>query len=161
MNFTIIKKLLLIAFVCMASIVLAQKDSSIVQLINPAGLSIPGGYSHVAKIDLGNNWMIIISGQVALDSSGSLVGKNNIMQQTEQVFKNIQTAITQCGGTMDHIVKLGYFVLDVGQIQTIRDTRNKFINTQHPPASTLVQVSKLFRDDILIEIEATAVIPKK
>jgi len=43
----------------------------------------------------------------------------------------------------------------------LRSIRDKFVNTTHPPASTLVQVSKLFRDDILIEIEATAVIPKK
>ena len=62
---------------------------------------------------------------------------------------------------MDNIVKISIYMLDVSQIQTVRDIRNKFINLKNPPASTLVQVGKLFRDDILIEIEATAIIPKK
>ena len=61
---------------------------------------------------------------------------------------------------MDHLVKLNYFVLDGNEIQPIRDVRDKYINTKTPPASTLVKVSGLFREDILIEIEATFVIPK-
>ena len=62
---------------------------------------------------------------------------------------------------LNDLIKINYYLLDVNQIQTVRDIRNKYINTKSPPASTLVQVSKLFRDDILIEIEATAIIPKK
>jgi 2-iminobutanoate/2-iminopropanoate deaminase len=62
---------------------------------------------------------------------------------------------------MEDVVKLSYFLLDVSQIQKVRDTRDRFINTAKPPASTLVQVGKLFRDDILIEVEATAIIPHK
>jgi 2-iminobutanoate/2-iminopropanoate deaminase len=52
-------------------------------------------------------------------------------------------------------------MIDVSQIPAFREVRKKFINIKNPPASTLVQVSKLFRDDLLIEIEATAIIPKK
>jgi len=154
------KKLLVIPLLLMLCSAYAQRDS-VAALINPAGLHVPKGYSHIAKIDMGNSWMLIISGQVALDSSGMLVGKDNLALQTEQVFKNIQTAVMQCGGSMDHIVKLNYFMLDVAQVQIVRDIRNTFINVQQPPASTLVQVSKLFREDILIEVEATAVVPKK
>jgi len=62
---------------------------------------------------------------------------------------------------MDNVVKIGVYMLNVKQVQTFRDVRNRFINQQKPPASTLVQVSKLFKDDILIEIEATAIIPKE
>ncbi|MOA54153.1 Endoribonuclease L-PSP [compost metagenome] len=62
---------------------------------------------------------------------------------------------------MDNIVKLGIYVKDVSQIQSLRNVRDRFINTQTPPASTLVEITKLFREDILIEIEATAIIPKK
>jgi 2-iminobutanoate/2-iminopropanoate deaminase len=160
-NTTGMKKLVLIPLLLMCCTGWAQKQPATTQFINPAGLAVPKGYSHVAKIDVGNSWMLIISGQVALDSSGMLIGKDNLVQQTEQVFKNIQTAVIQCGGTMEHIVKLGYFMLDVKQVQEVREVRNKFINVQQPPASTLVQVNKLFREDILIEVEATAVIPKK
>lgn len=82
-------------------------------------------------------------------------------KQTEQVFRDIKNCVANAGGTMDNIVKLSYFTLDVSQIQKVRDVRDKFINITKPPASTLVQVSKLFREDILIEIEATAIIPHR
>lgn len=124
-------------------------------------MAAPKGYSHAAVTDLGTCNMVIISGQVALDSAGNLVGPGDIGKQAEEVFINIKKVITAPGGTMDDIVKLGYFVTDVSKIQVIRNARNKFINLQHPPASTLVQVSKLFREDVLIEVEATAIIPKR
>jgi enamine deaminase RidA (YjgF/YER057c/UK114 family) len=138
----------------------SQTDSSIVKLINPSSVSAPKGYSHVAEIDLGNCTMLIISGQVALDQQGNLVGKDDVAKQTEQVFINLRNCIANSGGTMDNIVKSGYYMRDVSQIQKVRDVRDKFINTGKPPASTLVEVSKLFREDILIEIEATVIIPK-
>lgn len=131
-----------------------------VQMINPATVATPGGYSHAAVIDLGNCKMVILSGQVALDQKGKLIGANDIVKQTEQVFRNIKNIIEAAGGNMHHVVKLGYFTTDVAQIHGIRTIRDQFINTNNPPASTLVQVNKLFREDILIEIEATAIIPK-
>ena len=131
-----------------------------VQLINPATIAAPRGYSHAAVVDLGNCKMVILSGQVALDPKGNLVGANDIVKQTEQVFKNIKSIVEAAGGNMNHLVKLGYFTTDVSQIQGIRTIRDQFINTKTPPASTLVQVNKLYREDVLIEIEATAIIPK-
>lgn len=139
---------------------LAQTTPADVQLINPATVAAPRGYSHAAVIDLGNCKMVILSGQVALDPKGNLVGKDDIAKQTEQVFQNIKNIMEAAGGNMNHIVKLGYFTTDVSNLQAIRNIRDQFINTKKPPASTLVQVNKLFRDDLLIEIEATAIIPK-
>lgn len=146
---------LLFAFTCGT---FAQSN---VQLFNPPSLSAPKGYSHAAVVDLGTCKMVIMSGQVALDQQGNLIGKDDMEKQTEQVFQNIKAIVTESGGTMDNIVKLGYFTTDVSKIGAVRSVRDKFVNTGHPPASTLVQVSKLFRDDVLIEIEATAIIPKK
>lgn len=131
-----------------------------VQFINPSTVAMPHGYSHAAVIDLGNCKMVILSGQVALDTKGNLTGANDIGKQTEQIFQNIKSILEAAGGNMNHLVKLGYFTTDVSRLQDIRTIRDRFINTKTPPASTLVQVNKLFRDDILIEIEATAVIPK-
>jgi reactive intermediate/imine deaminase len=131
-----------------------------VQLINPETLAAPRGYSHAAVIDLGNCKMVIMSGQVAFDPKGNLVGGNDIAKQTEQVFRNIKSIVEAAGGKMDHLVKLGYFTTDVSRLGDVRTIRDQFINTKTPPASTLVQVNKLFREDVLIEIEATAVIPK-
>jgi 2-iminobutanoate/2-iminopropanoate deaminase len=131
-----------------------------VTFINPETVSTPRSYSHAAIIDLGNCKMVIMSGQVALDAKGNLVGANDIAKQTEQVFRNIKSVVEAAGGKIDNLVKLGYFVTDVSRIQDVRNVRNQFITTANKPASTLVQVSKLFRDDLLIEVEATAIIPK-
>ena len=138
-----------------------QKVTNLVQFENPGFLSSPKGYSHVARIDMGNAWMLIISGQVALDKEGNLVGKHDFARQTEMVYDNIIRIIQAAGGTKEHLVKTGIFILDNKNLPALREIRNKYINTQKPPASTLVQVDKLYRDDLLIEIEATAVIPKK
>lgn len=131
-----------------------------VQLINPATVATPRGYSHAAIVDLGNCKMVIMSGQVALDPKGNLVGPNDIAKQTEQVFRNIKSIVEAAGGNMNHLVKLGYFTTDVSRIQELRTVRDQFVNVKTPPASTLVQINKLFREDVLIEIEATAIIPK-
>lgn len=139
----------------------AQKAPNLVHFENPGFLSTPKGYSHVARIDMGNAWMLIISGQVALDKEGNLVGKGDFALQTDKVYDNIIQIIKSAGGNKDHLVKTGIFILDNANMPVLREIRNKYINIQNPPASTLVQVDKLYMDDLLIEIEATAVIPKK
>ena len=130
-------------------------------LVNPSSVATPKGYSQTAEIDLGNATLLLISGQVPLDKQGNLVGKDDFARQTEQVFINIRNIIEEAGGNMTHLAKLNIFIRDISKIQVVRDVRDKFVNTKTPPASTLVEVSKLYRDDVMIEIEATAVIPKK
>lgn len=154
------KKILSLSFLCISLNTFSQTDTSIVKYVNPSFLSAPRGYSHTVEINLGTCRMIIISGQVALDNNGNLVGKDDITKQTEQVFLNIKKIIENAGGTMDNLVKTGIFMVNASQLPAFREVRNKFINIKNPPTSTLVQVSKLFRDDLLIEIEATAVIQK-
>lgn len=154
------KSLILLSALLGTLTTVAQSNAP-VRFVNPSTVSTPHGYSQAALIDLGHSTMVILSGQVALDAKGNLVGKDDLEKQTDQVFQNIKNSIQELGGSMNDIVKLGFFITDVSKIQAVRAVRDKYINTQTPPASTLVQVSKLFRDDILIEIEATAVIPKK
>lgn len=140
---------------------LNENIGNLTQLVNPNTVHTPRGYSHASVTDLGTVKMVLIAGQVAFDKSGNLVGKDDLQQQTEQVFQNIKSIVESENGTMEQIVKLNYFIRDVSKIQVVRDVRDKFINTKNPPASTLIEVSKLFREDILIEIEATAMIPKR
>lgn len=132
-----------------------------VTLKNPEGVAKPKGYSHAAEIDLGKSKMLIISGQVALDAEGKVVGLNNFDQQADQVFKNIKAIVESSGGTMNDVVKLTFYLRDVSNIVKVREVRDRYVNTASPPASTLVEVSDLFRDEFLLEIEATAVISKK
>jgi 2-iminobutanoate/2-iminopropanoate deaminase len=142
------------------SSVKAQKKPDLVQYVNPPVVSQPTGYSHVAVVDLGNSKMLIISGQVPLNAKGQLVGENDFAKQTEQVFMNLQQVLQSFGGSMQHVVKTGIFLTDATNVPLFREIRSKYVNMKNPPASTLVEVKGLFRKDILIEIEATAIIPK-
>jgi enamine deaminase RidA (YjgF/YER057c/UK114 family) len=139
----------------------AQQPEKSVNFKNPENVWTPKGFSQAVEIDLGNSKMVLISGQVALDKAGNLVGKDDFATQAKQIFQNIKLILENSGGSMNNLVKLNFYLRDVSQIQTLRNIRDQFINTQSPPASTLVEVSKLFREDILIEIEATAIVPKK
>jgi 2-iminobutanoate/2-iminopropanoate deaminase len=156
-----IKRLLFVFFLFTSLAVFSQTDTSIVKFKTPSSVATPKGYSHAAVIDLGKSQMVVLSGQVPLDNKGNLVGKDDFSKQAEQVFLNIKNIISGLGGTMDNIIKIGIYMVDLSQIQNFRDVRDRFINMKNPPASTLVQVSKLFRDDVLVEVEVTAVIPKK
>jgi reactive intermediate/imine deaminase len=153
-------KIIILLLLTLPFTAFSQTDT-LTRFINPQGAPPARGYSHAVKVDLGTCYMLLLSGQIALDGKGELIGKNDLGKQTEQVFRNIKTIVEAARGTMDHIVKIAVYMTDVNQVQAFRDARNKFINTQQPPASTLVQVSKLVRDDLLIEIEATVIIPKQ
>lgn len=118
------------------------------------------GLSQSVSIDCGSSKMILLSGQVPLDPEGNLVGKN-VEEQTYQVFRNIEYILKEYGGTGKDVVKLGIFITDISKTPDFRKVRDLYVNLQNPPVSSLVEVSKLFRDDILIEVEATAVIKNK
>src|SRR5262249_44700611 len=124
---------------------------------NPAAMHRPIGYTHVVETHGGRT--IYISGQVALDTTGNLVGGDDLPAQATQVFKNLAAALASVGASFEHVVKFTYFLLDISQIAVVRAVRDQYINTQQPPASSAVEVRRLFRDDVLIEIEAIAVIP--
>lgn len=125
---------------------------------SPQTLPEPMGYSHVVDIRRGR--MIYISGQVARDASGALVG-NDFRTQLTQVFANLRHAVQAAGGTFDDVIKLNYFCCDsvppADQV-AVREVRDQFVNTKTPPASTFVVVRRLARPEWLIEIEAIAVI---
>jgi len=137
------------------------KKNSIISFHNANTVMTPKGYSQSVEIDLGNCKMVLISGQLSLDKDGNIVGRNNLEKQTEQVFLNLKMIVEQAGGTFENIIKTGVFMTDISNLETLRKVRNKFINIQNPPTSTLLQVSKLFTEDFLIEIEATAIIPRE
>jgi enamine deaminase RidA (YjgF/YER057c/UK114 family) len=132
----------------------SQPGASPVARINPDALSAPRGYSHVVIASGGRT--IYVSGQVPLDRTGALVGAGDLAAQTQQVFENLRAALSAAGATFGDVVKLTYYVLDASKVQVVRDVRDTFIDASHPPASTLVEVRRLFRDDLLIEIDAIA-----
>jgi reactive intermediate/imine deaminase len=135
-----------------------QERKSKVRFINPAALPKTPGYTQVVEVSKART--IYISGQIALDRSGTIVGRGDFRAQTNQVFENIEAALEAVGATFKDVVKLNIYLIDITQVKTLREVRDKFVNLENPPASVLVEVRKLVRDEFLIEIEATAVLPE-
>jgi reactive intermediate/imine deaminase len=102
--------------------------------------------------------IVYVSGQVPLDADGQLVGESDFAAQTRQVFENLTLALEAAGASWRDVVKLTYFLRDVGELPVVRAVRDEYVDTKRPPASTLVEVSRLFRDDVLVEIEAIAAV---
>jgi enamine deaminase RidA (YjgF/YER057c/UK114 family) len=113
------------------------------------------GYSQVVEVRGGRT--LYISGQVALDASGNLVGSGDLAAQVKQVFANLKAHLDEAGASFNDVVKLNFYLLDASMLQLVRDIRETYVNRDHLPASTLVVVKELFRPDLLIEVDAIAV----
>jgi enamine deaminase RidA (YjgF/YER057c/UK114 family) len=127
--------------------------------INPPELGSPPGYSQI--VDVRADRIIFIAGQTALDRDGNVVGKNDFAAQAEQVFSNLAIALQAAGCTATQLVKLTVFLTDMDNLGRYREARNRFFASVTPPAApavTLVEVSKLYGPDFMIEIEAIAAI---
>ncbi len=124
--------------------------------INPESMHRPTGYTHVVEVTAGRP--VYIAGQVALDRTGTLVGPGDLRAQARQVFDNLRSALQAVGAGFDQVVKLNYYLVDASQLPVVREVRDEYVNPRQLPASTAVEVRRLFRDDLLIEIEAVAVI---
>jgi reactive intermediate/imine deaminase len=143
-------------FITMPIIAFAQARAPQVKRTNPPDLSKPTGYTHVVEAIGGKT--VYISGQIALDKTGALVGAGDMRAQAEQVFKNLQVALAAAGATFKDVVKMNTYVTDMSQVQAVRDVRARYFDDV-TPASTLVQVVHLARPDLMIEIEVVAVVP--
>ena len=129
------------------------------EIFSPSTLPLPTGYSHIAKVNKGT--LVYIAGQVSSDASGKLIGEGNFEAQVEQVFKNLKLALEAAGAAMTDIVKMNtYLAAEVSQddLPKMRAIRDRHLNKEKPPASTLVVVSRLARPGWLIEIEVVAAI---
>jgi enamine deaminase RidA (YjgF/YER057c/UK114 family) len=128
-----------------------------IRRINPPELGTPPGYSQIVEVSPGR--LVFIAGQTALDRDGNVVGKNDFIAQADQVFENLTTALRASGCTATNLVKLTVFLTDMDNLGRYREARNRFFGSVTPPAApavTLVEVSKLYGADFLIEIEAIA-----
>ncbi len=154
------KKILILACTATFLFSFSQKTMSPVEYKSSPKVFNIKGLSQSVSIDCGSSRMIVLSGQVPLDPEGNLVGKTT-EEQTHQVFKNIENILKEYGGTGKDIIKLGIFTTNITKTPDFRKVRDKYVNLQNPPVSTLVEVSRLFREDVLIEVEATAVVKNK
>jgi enamine deaminase RidA (YjgF/YER057c/UK114 family) len=124
--------------------------------VNPRGLVKPTGYTHLVIAPDGRT--VYIAGQVALDSAGKVVGAGDFAAQAEQVFRNLEHALTSVGGSMADLVKTTTFITDIKYLPALREARTRYLANLRPPANTLVAVTSLARAELLIEIEGVAVL---
>ena len=124
------------------------------RVIAPNNLHRPFGYAHAIQIDK----TLYISGQIPLDMELNSVGQNDIAAQTEQVYGNLQKVLEGAGGTMKNIVMLNIYCTDLEALDKhTRNVRKKYFGDYYP-ATTAVEVKRLYRPEYMIEVEAIAVL---
>jgi enamine deaminase RidA (YjgF/YER057c/UK114 family) len=120
-------------------------------------LSTPRGYSHVVTA---SGKMIFVAGQISVDRSGAVVGAGDLRAQTVQVLENVKAALAAAGATFADVVKQNTYVVNLNAeaLPIIREVRSQYFPAENPPASTLVGVTALAMEGLLIEVEVVAVI---
>lgn len=101
--------------------------------------------------------LILVSGQVAWDAEGRVVGKGDIRAQARQAFENLKRVYAEGGATLADIIKMTIYLTDLAHRRAVREVRSEYLGTHNPPSTTVV-VSSLVEPDLLIEIDATAMV---
>ncbi|MBN2523002.1 MAG: RidA family protein [Bacteroidales bacterium] len=132
-----------------------------VQFINPDGLSKNPAFSQVVTTQ-GNGKTIYIGGQDAVNAQGEIVGKGDIALQTDQVMKNLHTALSSCGATFDNLIKLSIHIVQGQDLYRGFQASQKYLgNLKNPPIITGFFVAALAHPDYLVEIDAIAFVPEE
>ena len=113
------------------------------------------GYSRAIRA--GN--IVEVAGTTAMDGD-VLIGKGDIYRQTVFIFKKIENALAEAGATLNDVVRTRMFVTDISQWEEVGKAHGEIFKNIKP-VSTMVEVSRLINDDLLIEIEVTAIIEDK
>ena len=122
--------------------------------INPGTLAALPGFTHAVRIGS----TLYVSGEVALDSTGRLVGVGDLRAQAAQAFANLETVLRIGGATPADVAKLTIYVVNYSpkDLETIRAAAPEFFPQRNPPAGTVVGVEALPQDGLLIAVDATA-----
>jgi enamine deaminase RidA (YjgF/YER057c/UK114 family) len=129
------------------------------KFINPDALMKPRGYTHVVTVEAPGK-IVFISGQVAYNKEGMLVGAGDLAAQTTQAVENLKTALAAVGGTPADIVKLNTYIVNYkpADYPAFSAARNALAAGGNPPASTLIGVAALAVEGLLVEMEAIAIV---
>ena len=127
--------------------------------INPPGSAIPG-ISQAMLVESAR--LLLLSGHVPFDETGKVVG-DDLASQLDKVFANLLATLQAAGGDFSALARVTIYVRDYdpSQLPVIRAVRDRWIGKERPPASSLVGVASLFLPDVLVEIDAIAVLPEE
>lgn len=129
------------------------------QIINPPTLAEPRGFNHGILTTGGRT--LYLAGQTALDAEGRIVAPGDIVAQYRQVLSNLQVVVEAAGGMMQNIVKITIFVKDrdgyKAHLKELGTVHKDFFGAYYP-ATALLEISRFYDDDALVEIEGIAVL---
>jgi len=131
-------------------------DRTLTYISKPEGVAPSSGYTHLVT---GPGQLAALAGQMPFDVDGALVGERDPEVQARQVFTNMRGVLAAAGADFRDVIKLTYYVTDATHIPVILAVRDEFIDTENPPASTVVQVAALYRPELLLEVDAFALVP--
>ena len=130
-----------------------------IQYLNPEGLLKNPAFSQVVTTE-GKGKTIYIGGQDAINAQREIVGKGDIGLQTEQVMKNLQTALSACGAGFDNLVKLSIYIVQGQDLARGFQASQKYLGSmKNPPVITGFFVAALAHPDFLVEVDAIAFVP--
>ena len=127
------------------------------QQITTDKLRQPNGHFSQATAIEARGKLVFISGMTARRPDGTIAGVGDISAQTRQVCENLKAAVERAGGTMDDICRVDVYVRNMEHFEAIHKVRREYFKNP-PPASTMVEVTKMTSPDYLIEISAIAVL---
>ena len=129
------------------------------EYLNPRELFEPRFFTHTVAVS-GAAKLVYVSGQVAYDRTGAVIGKGDMRAQSEQVFANVTAILKEAGADWGDVIKMnGYMVgMDGPRVDAYREVRGKYLVPGKLPASTLVGVERLVHPDLLLEVEVVAVV---
>jgi len=111
------------------------------------------GYSRAVKV--GN--VIAVSGTTAVDEAGNVVGEKNLYAQTVFIYQKIERALQEAGASLNNIIRLRTFVTDMSRYEEVLKAQGEFF-ADIRPAATIVEITALIDNKLLVEIEADAVL---
>jgi 2-iminobutanoate/2-iminopropanoate deaminase len=113
------------------------------RFVNPETVAPPvGSYSHAVTLDVGEATLIFVSGQIALDRAGRLVGEGDMARQAEQVFENLKAILEAAGSSFDQVLSTTIYITDFADFGGVNEVYGRYVGAQ-PPARATVQIAGL------------------
>jgi 2-iminobutanoate/2-iminopropanoate deaminase len=131
----------------------------VIEAFDPPGVWSPFGAFSIVTLQA-DGQIAHLKGQVALDPEGRVVGAGDMRAQTRQVLRNLRAVLASLGGEMGDILSLAHYTTDIEQFMTTGDIRREFFAKPYP-ATTTVEIRRLYRPELMIEIAGIAEIPRQ
>jgi enamine deaminase RidA (YjgF/YER057c/UK114 family) len=119
----------------------------------------PEGYAQSVRIQSENYRTVYVSGQLPLNAQGELVGRGDLEKQTAQVFLNIEQELDARVDGLNNLVSITCYLTDASQMEAFRRGRDRMLDPESPPSSTVVFVDELAEEGAMVMVSAVAVLP--